>query len=72
MAIKVGGVNVIDNSQNLNLGISTIGSGNSAITINNSSMIVGTGITFDVINSNINASAGILTAAGISFPLGLG
>jgi hypothetical protein len=72
MAIKISGVNVIDSSQNLSFGISTVGSGNSAITINSSNMRVGSGVTFDIVNGNINASLGIVTASRISFPLGLG
>lgn len=72
MAIKVGGTIVIDNSRNFSLGIATVGSGNSTITLSSGSMIIGTGVTINSVNGNINASAGILTAAGISYPLGLG
>lgn len=72
MAIKISGVNVIDDDQNFNVGLATVGSGNSAIVINDSSMVVGIGITFDNVNGNINASAGIVTALGLSRPLGLG
>lgn len=71
MSIKVGGNIVIDNDENFNLGISTVGYGNSSITIN-SSVFSGIGITADISTGNINSSVGILTAAGISFPLGLG
>lgn len=72
MSIQIGGTTVIDNNQNFNVGVATIGSGNSSITLNNFSTKLGIGITFDNISSHINASAGIITAAGISFPLGLG
>ena len=72
MAIKISGINVIDDDQNFNVGIATVGSGNSTITLNNFSTKLGIGITFNNISSHIDASAGIITAAGISFPLGLG
>lgn len=72
MAIKISGTTVIDDDQNFNVGLATVGSGNSAIVINNLSMTVGVGFTCDIANGNINSSAGIVTASGISFPLGLG
>lgn len=69
MAIKISGVNVIDDNRNLNVGVATVGSGNSAISLSSNSLIIGIGVT--IISSSINA-AGIITAAGISYPLGLG
>lgn len=71
MAIKISGVNVIDDDQNFNLGIATVGSGNSAVTLDQNGLS-GTGVTIDMVTGRINSSVGILTAAGISFPLGLG
>lgn len=70
MAIKISGVNVIDDDQNFNVGVATVGSGNSSVTLNQNNFS-GIGITMDVSSGNINASIGILTAAGISYPLGL-
>ena len=73
MAIKISGVNVIDDDQNLNVELATVGSGNSVIAINDLSMTIGVGFTFDITNGTIvTSSTGIITASSISYPLGLG
>jgi len=70
MAIKISGTTVIDDNQNFNVGVATVGSGNSSITLNNLGVTLGTGVT--IFNNGNISSAGIITASGISFPLGLG
>lgn len=70
MAIKISGVNVIDDDQNFNVGLATVGSGNSSITLNNIGATLGIGIT--IFNNGNISSAGIVTALGLSRPLGLG
>lgn len=71
MAIKINNVNVIDDNRGFSLGIATVGSGNSSVTMNQNTLS-GIGITVSLSGGNINSSVGILTAAGISYPLGLG
>ena len=54
MSFKISGNTVIDGDSNLNItGIATIGSGSSAISIGSTQVTVGTGITFDLINQNL-------------------
>jgi hypothetical protein len=73
MAIKISGTTVIDDSRNISsVGITTVGSGNSIITINGNTGIinVGTGITVDAINGNLNIS-GVLTVAQLITPISI-
>jgi len=73
MAIKISGTTVIDNSKNINVGIVTVGSGSSAITLNTLITTLGVGVTVNIASGNVNASVGFLTVTGgFSFPLGLG
>ena len=73
MAIKISGTTVIDNSKNINVGIVTVGSGSSAITLNTLITTLGVGVTVHIASGNVNASVGFLTVTGgFSIPLGLG
>ena len=73
MAIKVGGTTVIDDSRNFsNIGIVTVGSGSSTISMkSNADFIIGIGAT---INGNVGniSIAGTITASRLSIPLSLG
>jgi hypothetical protein len=70
MAIKISGTTVIDDSRNINVGIATVGSGNSAITLSENNFS-GIGITFNLPTGNCNC-IGIVTSGGLSIRLGLG
>ena len=73
MAIKISGTTVIDDSRGIsNIGIATIGSGSSTVTLNSSSnFIIGIGATLSGNAGNISI-AGTITAARLSIPLSLG
>lgn len=73
MAIKISGTTVIDDSRNINsVGISTVGSGNSAVILNGITGIVsvGSGITMNGNTGDINIS-GILTVGQLSVPISI-
>jgi hypothetical protein len=73
MAIKVGGTVVIDDSRNFsNVGIITVGSGSSSVTIeSDSNFMIGIGATINGNDGNISI-AGTITAKALSIPLSLG
>jgi hypothetical protein len=67
MAIKVSGINVIDDGQNLApVGIVTVGTSKIS-----SRLELGVGVTFDGTTGNV-IIAGSLTAGTVQFSLGLG
>lgn len=70
MAIKINDVSVIDDGLNLsNVGIVTVGSGNSTTVINGNTgeMTVGSGITLSSVTGNVSIS-GTISAGSISIP----
>lgn len=73
MAIKIAGSTIIDNSISINnIGISTIGSGSSTVTLNSiPNFIIGVGATLSGNGGNISI-AGSITATALSIPLSLG
>lgn len=73
MAIKVGGISVINDGKNIqNIGIVTVGSGSSTISVkSNSDFIIGVGATINGNAGNISI-AGTITATSLSIPLSLG
>jgi len=71
MAIKISGTTFIDDSRNINsVGISTVGTGSSRVTLNGITGIasVGSGITMNGNTGDINIS-GILTVGQLSVPI---
>ena len=73
MAIKISGTTVIDDSRNINsVGISTVGTGSSRVTLNGITGIVsvGSGITMNGNTGDINIS-GILTVGQLSVPISI-
>ena len=73
MAIQINDINVIDDDRNFsNVGILTVGSGSSMISVkSNSDFIIGIGATINGNAGNISI-AGTITAARLSIPLSLG
>lgn len=71
MAIKISGITVIDDSRNLvSVGVATVGSGDSAITLDGTTgnLNVGTGVTINGSTGDINIS-GILTVGQLNVPI---
>ena len=70
MTIQINDIDVIDDGRNFsNVGIMTVGTGSSLTNIDSDgNFIVGVGITFNGVASDISI-AGTITAAGLSLPL---
>jgi len=71
MSIKISGTTVIDDSRNINsVGILTVGTGSSRVTLNGITGIasVGSGVTMNGNNGNVSIS-GILTVGQLSVPI---
>lgn len=72
MAIKINGTVAIDDDRNFsNIGILTVGTGSSSITINSSTNFTCGSTVFNGNNGNISI-AGTFSAPRISLPLDLG